>query len=281
MKRIVWLASYPKSGNTWFRIFLSHLIMDHDLHFVNVNNQLYTPISSAREILERYTGFESSLLTHDEVDILRREVYLREAEEYGGRFLFKKCHDAYFKAPDGEWMFPAEATKCCIYLIRNPLDVAVSLSFHNGAGMDQAVSQMNASGYGLCSGTDFCPNQLRQRMGTWGEHAASWADAPGIQVHIMRYEDMKTDTVETFFKTIEFIGLKRVKEDVEKALDLSSMNKLKKYEQEYGFREKPANAKSFFRKGKTGDWQNQLTQDQVKSIIHINGDVMKRFGYLD
>ena len=281
MKKIVWLASYPKSGNTWFRIFLSHLIMDHDLHFVNVNNQLHTPISSAREILERYTGFESSLLTHDEVDILRREVYLREAEEYGGRFLFKKCHDAYFKAPDGEWMFPAEATKCCIYLVRNPLDVAVSLSFHNGAGMDQAVSQINTSGYGLCSGKNTCFNQLRQRMGTWAEHAASWVDAPGIDVHIMRYEDMKAKTVETFFKTIEFIGLKRTKEDVEKALELSDMNKLKKYEQEYGFREKPANAKSFFRKGKTGDWQDHLTQDQVKSIIRKNGDIMKRFGYLD
>ena len=118
-------------------------------------------------------------------------------------------------------------------------------------------------------------------MGTWGEHAASWVDAPGIDVHIMRYEDMKTDTVETFFKTIEFIGLKRVREDVEKALDLSSTNKLKKYEQEYGFREKPANAKNFFRKGTTGDWQDQLTKDQVQSIIHANGDVMKRFGYLD
>ena len=90
MKKIVWLASYPKSGNTWFRIFLSHLIMDHDLHFVNVNNQLYTPISSAREILERYTGFESSLLTHDEVDNLRREVYLREAEEHGGEISFQE-----------------------------------------------------------------------------------------------------------------------------------------------------------------------------------------------
>jgi|GEM_PF-3304134 len=125
------------------------------------------------------------------------------------------------------------------------------------------------------------PDQLRQKMGTWAEHAASWVDATGIDVHIMRYEDMKAKTVETFFKTIEFIGLKRTQEDVEKALELSDMNKLKKYEQEDGFREKPANAKSFFRKGKTGDWEDHLTQDQVKSIIHINGDVMKKFGYLD
>jgi len=153
--------------------------------------------------------------------------------------------------------------------------------FHNGAGMDQAVSQINTSGYGLCSGKNTCFNQLRQRMGTWAEHAASWVDATGIDVHIMRYEDMKAKTVETFFKTIEFIGLKRTKEDVEKALELSDMNKLKKYEQEYGFVKNPRTQKAFSEKGKTGDWQDQLTQDQVKSIIHINGDVMKKFGYLD
>ena len=281
MKKIVWLASYPKSGNTWFRIFLSHLIMDHDLHFVNVNNQLYTPISSAREIFERYTGFESSLLTHDEMDILRREVYLREAEEFGGTFLFKKCHDAYFKASDGQWMFPAEATKCCIYLIRNPLDVAVSLSFHNGEGIDQAVSQINTPGYGLCSGKNACFNQLRQRMGAWGEHVVSWQKAPDIDLHIMRYEDMKADSVETFFETLDFIGLKRTKEDVETALELSSMNKLKEYEQQYGFREKPANAKNFFREGRTNNWKDYLTEDHVKCIIDKNGHVMKEFGYPD
>ena len=281
MKKIVWLASYPKSGNTWFRIFLSHLIMDHDLHFVNVNNQLYTPISSAREILERYSGFESSLLTHDETDILRRDVYLREAEEYGGKFLFKKCHDAYVKASDGQWMFPAEATKCCIYLIRNPFDVAVSLFFHNNTGINDAVAALNNDNYAFCAGRQALFNQLRQRMGTWSEHVASWENAPDMDVHIMRYEDMEADPVETFFKTVEFIGMKRSKEAVEKALELSSMNKLKKYEQEYGFREKPANAENFFRKGKAGDWKNHLTEDHIKSIIGKNEDVMRKFGYLD
>ncbi len=255
--------------------------MDHDLHFVNVNHQLYTPISSARDIFNRYSGIESSLLTHDEIDILRREVYLRESEEYGGKFLFKKCHDAYVKASDDQWMFPPEATLCCIYLIRNPLDVAVSLSFHNGEGIDQAVSQINTPGYALCSGTYACFNQLRQRMGTWSEHVLSWEKAPDIDVHMMRYEDMKANTVDTFLKAIEFIGLKKTKEDVETALELSSMNKLKDYEQKYGFREKPANAKNFFREGKTNNWKDSLTEDHIQSIIDTNREAMKRFGYLD
>ena len=280
MKKIVWLASYPKSGNTWFRIFLSNLIMDHDLHYVNANNQLYTPISSARTLFEQYSGFESSLLTHDETDNLREGVYLREAEEYGGKFLFKKCHDAYFKAKNGVWMFPAEVTRCCVYLIRNPLDVAVSLSFHNGAGIDQAVSHINTSGYGLCSGVNLCPNQLRQRMGTWAEHVTSWENAPDIDVHIMKYEDMKADSIKTFFETISFIGMKRTREDVEKVLELSSMDNLKKYEKKYGFREKPANAKNFFREGKVGDGRSLLTEAHIKSIIDNNGEIMKRYGYI-
>ncbi|MCP4176661.1 MAG: sulfotransferase domain-containing protein [bacterium] len=279
MKKIVWLASYPKSGNTWFRIFLSHLIMNHDLNFVNPNNQLYTPIASSRDIFEKYAGFESSLLTQAETDLLRREVYLRENEDHGGKFLFKKCHDAYFMTSDGEWMFPAEATKCSIYLIRNPLDVAVSLSYHNGQGIDQAVSQISTSGYALCSGSYTLPNQLHQRMGSWNEHVKSWKNAHDINVHFMRYEDMKSDPMGTFFKTVEFIGMKVSKEKVKKALELSSMKKLKKYENSYGFNEKPANAKNFFREGKTGNWRDLLTADHIKAIIDTNGEMMKEFNY--
>ena len=118
-------------------------------------------------------------------------------------------------------------------------------------------------------------------MGTWAEHVTSWENAPDIKVHIMKYENMKADPIGTFFETIQFIGMKRTEEAVAEALELSSMDKLKKYEQKYGFREKPANAKNFFREGKTGRGKDLLTEDHIKSIIDNNGEVMKKYGYLE
>ncbi|MCP4178621.1 MAG: sulfotransferase domain-containing protein [bacterium] len=88
------------------------------------------------------------------------------------------------------------------------------------------------------------------------------------------------DPIGTFFGTIQFIGMKRTKEAVAEALELSSMDKLKKYEKKYGFKEKPANAKNFFREGKTGRGKGLLTEDHIKSIIEANGEVMKKYGYL-
>ncbi|MCI5132636.1 MAG: hypothetical protein D3904_14255, partial [Candidatus Electrothrix sp. EH2] len=56
---------------------------------------------------------------------------------------------------------------------------------------------------------------------------------------------------------------------------------LKEQEEQGNFKERPANAPCFFRKGMAGDWQEQLTEEQVERIIRDHGEVMRRFGYLD
>ena len=82
-KKIIWLASYPKSGNTWFRVFLSNLLSHSDKP-ADINNLYATPIASNRELFDEATGISSSELTLDEIDNLRPlvyEFYARTAEE--------------------------------------------------------------------------------------------------------------------------------------------------------------------------------------------------------
>ncbi|MCP5028332.1 MAG: sulfotransferase domain-containing protein, partial [Actinomycetia bacterium] len=79
MKPIVWLASYPKSGNTWFRTFLANLLRD-DEDPVDINELRTGSIASARNPFDIHTGLEASDLTQDEIDLLRPGVYRRMAE---------------------------------------------------------------------------------------------------------------------------------------------------------------------------------------------------------
>ena len=73
MNGIIWLASYPKSGNTWFRVFLTNLRGEEDGP-AQINKLGSTPIASARGIFDDEAGIEASDLTPDEIDRLRPEI---------------------------------------------------------------------------------------------------------------------------------------------------------------------------------------------------------------
>ncbi|MDX9697324.1 MAG: hypothetical protein RBT49_16150, partial [Bacteroidales bacterium] len=87
-KNIVWLASYPKSGNTWFRVFLTNLL-NEKTEPAHINDLTETSISSSRKIFDDYTGLSSSDLSFDEIDKLRPDVYRMQSDE-SAELLFKK-----------------------------------------------------------------------------------------------------------------------------------------------------------------------------------------------
>ena len=138
-KNIVWLASYPKSGNTWFRIFLSNLFSDSP-QAANINNLNETTISSNRIIIDSYLGIHSSELTAEEIDKLRPQVFKRfSAEKEETAYI--KTHEAWTLNSKGIPIFPEEITKGVLYIIRNPLDIAISYSFHNNETIDNQGTQ--------------------------------------------------------------------------------------------------------------------------------------------
>jgi aryl sulfotransferase len=278
MSGIIWLASYPKSGNTWFRVFLTNLRGQQDKP-ADINDLHSTPIASARGIFDDEVGIEASDLTADEIDRLRPEVYEKLAADTDDT-LFMKVHDACTRV-DGETpLFPKSATKGAVYIIRNPLDVAVSFAHHSGCDYDTGISRMNQENFVFCGKSKRLHNQLRQKLLTWSHHVKSWTEQLSFPVCVLRYEDMKEKPMETFEKAVRFSGLKYGKDEIRNALEMSSFEELQQQEKKDGFHEKSLSSKWFFRKGKVGAWREELTEKQAVQIVHDHRGVMHRFGYL-
>lgn len=279
LRKIVWLASYPKSGNTWFRVFLSNLLSKEN-HPADINNLFATPIASNRELFDEATGLSSSDLTTEEIDNLRPEVY-EFAARNSSELLFQKVHDAWLMNNNGKPMFSKNVTQSVIYFIRNPLDIAVSFSNHLSKSHAATVKIMADENYSFGDTQNRLHIQLRQRLLTWSDHVKSWVDKSDLPLIVLRYEDMKTDTFASFSKATHFIGIKTSKESIIKAINFSNIEELQKQEREKGFKEKPANAGSFFRKGIAGSWKTELSESLVKKICDDHHEMMVRFGYLD
>lgn len=275
MSGILWIASYPKSGNTWFRAFIENLRRG-DGQAVDINDLQIVP-ANRRRMFDDATGVESTELTADEVARLRPRVY-RYLAEHSAETVFLKIHDACTVVPGGGPLIPPEATAGAVYIIRNPLDVAISLSHHVGKPIDREIASMASSEGGYSS--DIPDEHLDHRFLSWSEHVLSWIEQEGFPVHLVRYEDMQGSPLETFTAAARFCGLPCDPDSVRRALDHSSFEKLQKQERESGFRERPANADSFFRQGKVGGWREVLSPSQVDRIVEAHATVMRRFGYL-
>lgn len=279
MNGIIWLASYPKSGNTWFRIFLRNLLSPSEQPARL--DAIGFPIASGRAIFDDFAGIDSSDLTPDEIDSLRPRVYEQIAAEAREGPVFMKTHDAYTYLPNGEPLLSRGATAGAIYLIRNPLDVAVSFANHSAhQRFDYTVARMGSRTDAFNATTDRLDGQLRQQLLGWSGHVHSWLAARDTALHVMRYEDMKSASLRAFTAAIRFAGLEHSEALVQQALDRCQFEKLQEQERGTGFREKYRKCKAFFRAGETGTWRRHLSEAQVARIIADHGDLMTQFGYL-
>ena len=277
-KNTIWLASYPKSGNTWFRVFLSNLLQKKD-EPVHINELKETSIASERRGFDEATGLPSEDMTHEEIDQLRPEVYRYQALA-ADEIMFRKVHDAFTFLPGGEPLFPPEVSKGVIYFIRNPLDVAVSFAHHNANIPQKMIPVLNNPGFSFCGKTHRQYNQLRQKLGTWSQHVKSWVDQQHIPVHVMRYEDMRRDPFTAFQSAVHFLELDKNDEEIWQALEFSKLDVLQEQENQTGFREKMIRARSFFRKGSLGEGYHVFSRQEKDQIIQEHLEVLQRFDYL-
>lgn len=278
MAGIYWLASYPKSGNTWIRVLLTNYWQDSE-EPANINNLEGGHIASARGVFDDWIGLDSADMTPSEVEAYRPLLYRYMAKKADTN-LFMKVHDAYEYTIHNEPIFPANVTKGIVYIIRNPLDVAVSFAFYNQATVAQSVRSMSSNTAALAPTTRSLKQQFQQNLRSWSEHVCSWVDAPNVRVQVVRYEDLIMQPVKAFSQVLRFCELPDSPKRVKKSVDFSRFERLKTQEKENGFDEKSFRAASFFRKGKVGDWREHLTEKQVFKIVNDHRDVMRRFGYL-
>ncbi|MBF0547628.1 MAG: sulfotransferase domain-containing protein [Candidatus Riflebacteria bacterium] len=280
MKNIFWIASYPKSGNTWMRIFLSNYQREDDKP-VDINCLSGGPIASDRSYFDTWSGVKASTLGDDVIENIRPEVYRCMAAKSKAP-LFLKVHDAYILTSSGEPLFPTDVTLGAIYIIRNPLDMISSCSNHWGVSKEEAVETLCNENKELADSKGKLNEQLRQRVLSWSGHVRSWLENSGLHVLIVRYEDMKKEPEATFGEVVKFCGFSFNKERLCKAISFSSFEEAKRQEEEKGFEERSPFAKgAFFRNGEAGGWRLELTPAMVKKMLSAHNSVMKRFGYVN
>jgi hypothetical protein len=272
-KNIIWLASYPKSGNTWFRLFLSALFNNAK---VDINEIDEGHIFSRKHIFEEVLDLNSTLLNNDEIKLLQNKVY-KYLSEQTENTLFFKIHDALIFNKANELIIPEANTKCAIYFIRNPLDVAVSFANHNATSIENTILAMQNDEYTLGSEKG---KQLEQKLLTWSNHYKSWKANVPFPVYVVRYEDMLSDTFNVFKALVNKIGLNYSDEAIKDAIIATKFENLKKQEEEKGFKEKNPDTQKFFNNGTSGTWKNKLTESQIDTIIKTHGEIMKELGYL-
>lgn len=274
-KNVIWLASYPKSGNTWFRSFLTALMKGE----VDINDMATDGIYSAKGYIEEALDLEVDDLSEEELQRFRkiafRHQYGKEEKPH-----FVKIHDAFTYLPwGGETLIPLEMSRVAICLIRNPLDVALSFANHNGQGVQDTIDKYLCNPQGAMIRRYKAANQSRQLMGTWAMHVESWVAQSQLPVYVIRYEDMKAHPLETFARAVEAMGLAYTQDEIQKAVALTQFERLKAQEQEKGFKEKAIKSTSFFNQGKTGRWKTELTLPQIHKIMRFNEKMMRKFGY--
>ncbi|CEG55755.1 sulfotransferase domain-containing protein [Legionella fallonii] len=276
---IVWLASYPKSGNTWFRVFLTHILKGNSLALSLNKHTLVGTGSAARFVMDKALGFDSRLLLDEELADLRPAIYTWHGQQPGVQYF--KIHDAYHEPSKGVPIVPKEGSLAVIYFIRNPLDVVISFAHHMNSSIDDAIKMMNSPLLALKGAAAKPMSQARQLCSSWSFHVDSWTTACDTKLLVLRYEDMHASPFATFSQALDFLQLHVDAEAIVQALKQSQFEQLRQEEQQYGFRESAAANRAFFRKGIVGDWENTLKESQVARIIADHGTVMRRFGYLD
>jgi aryl sulfotransferase len=278
MSRIVWIASYPKSGNTWLRAFLANF--EHNgATPVDINHLNTGGISSSRNDADNALGIECSDLTPDEIDCLQPAIYRKRAERAPGT-LYLKTHSAYTYDSDAVPQFPSDVTSRALYLVRNPLDVAISFTHHAKKTLDESIDLMSREDLTVADQDDRLNFQLRQHLFSWSRHVLSWLDQRALPLHVMRYEDMCQQPVDEFSRAIRFLGLDHDHERVQRAVAFSSFDVLQRQELEHGFNEKPRSASTFFRSGRVGSWREILNSRQVERLVRDHREVMNCMGYL-
>jgi len=276
MGGLVWLASYPKSGNTWTRNFLHNLLNKNSDTPHNINQMQHkTAWDSSYHWYKPFLTKKPDQCSYEEMARVRMQANQYMADVAGKGLLFVKTHNAMV-AHCGVPMINSKVTAGAVYIIRNPLDVVVSYSHHLGIDIDQTITFMATHGK-VISGSDRMAYDLQ---GSWTEHVLSWTRKPNSSLHIVRYEDMSRETEKTFSELVGFLQILCEPMEITNAIQASTFEKLQKMESDSGFREKPDTAKSFFRKGEVDQWKTVLTREQIHRVIEDHGEQMKHFDYL-
>jgi hypothetical protein len=277
--RTVWLASFPKSGNTWVRAVITALGTHHHLFGVNQLDAGWQPhhVGAAVPMF----GMDPRWLDADELTQLRTALILREDADRPTEDappLFRKTHETYRSLQGRGEPFPTQATRAAILIVRDPRQVACSYAPFFGKDLDQSIDLLGTDQ--VSEQTSPAMMRTAQPWGSWSSHAGSWtSESVPFPVRVIRYEDLSRDPLGTLLPVLRWAGLAVTEEEVVNALETAAFQRLRESEAEQGFRERGSKTQTFFRQGAVDSWRTELSTDQVVAIEADHGEQMVRLGY--
>ena len=275
---IIWIASYPKSGNTWIRSFLTAYYFCEngifDINKLNLiedypNKQFFKEKVKQGEIHKHWETSQKNIRDQKKVKFL-------------------KTHNSLITAFGNDFTKP-EYTLGVIYVIRDPRNVISSLSNHYQISVDEAFQFMTDEKRGIVS-----KEKDRflgfQALFSWKLNQKSWVDNKLYPVLTVRYEDLQSDALNTFKHVINFVHKisksdeKFNKEKALKCIRNCNFNNLKKLEDEKGFAEaitrKGSNEKiKFFNLGKDNDYRKLLNENLINKMNNLFQEELVKYKY--
>ena len=263
--KIVWVASYPKCGSTWVRLFLDAYFLESvDLNDIatsfsdiRLNNSTYELANEgiSKQIPYKNEMLEQTIKAHNE---LNTEIPL-----------FIKTHSGNYII-DGHEAIPPKLTKSVIYLVRHPKEILPSFAKHVGRSVDDTIKLMKTKN--MCMND---PGVMETYLSTWATHVESYLDADTLDVCVVKYEDLKENPIKEFTRILKASGVEPDVDRVKKAIELTELSKLQKIEKKKGFKE----ASKYQEAGFFGKKNGTITLKQLNKLTTAFKPEIRRLGY--
>ena len=281
---IFWVASYPKSGNTWLRALLSSYYYSEDGAF---DQKLLSKIDQFPQ-KRYYSNFD-----YDKKIVTDTSKFWLKAQEIinlDKKLKFFKTHNI-LGGLNGNQFTNTKNTIGGIYIVRDPRNVITSLKNHFEMNNSEALKFMlnkNKYTYDYHLENDYSDFQL---ISSWENNYKSWINQKNIPVKFIKYENLYIKTYEVFKDLIEFINMtcknqnKFNKDKAQKAIYSSSFDNLKNIENKKGFSEsvlsKIGTKKiSFFHLGPKNNWKNIFDKNYQNKLNFTFESNLKELNYI-